>query len=160
MISRTLGPEFGGAIGSLFFMANVVGCGLAITGCVEGLLQNFGPGGMMLPEGSVDGFLEDGRWYRFAYCTLINTLILAVVLVGAAMFAKTSASILAIVVVCLISTYVSFVWQGSMKVHIPTENNLLNTTITPYLNYTGLSRETFLENLYPNYGHDYTSGGS
>jgi solute carrier family 12 (potassium/chloride transporters), member 9 len=28
------------------------------------------------------------------------------------------------------------------------------------LNYTGLSRETFEENLYPNYGRDYTSGNS
>lgn len=159
MISRTLGPEFGGAIGSLFFLANVVGCGLAITGCVEGLLQNFGPGGNLLPHESA-GFLEDGRWYRFAYCTLINTLILGVVLIGAAMFAKTSASILGIVVICLISTYVSFIVQGPQIVNIPPENSLLNTTITPYLNYTGLSRETFVDNLQSNYGQDYTSGGS
>lgn len=159
MISRTLGPEFGGAIGSLFFLANVVGCGLAITGCVEGLLQNFGPGGYMLPENSL-GFLQDGRWYRFGYCTLINTAILLVVLIGAAMFAKTSASILGIVVICLMSTYISFIVQGEMKVSIPPENLLLNRTLTPFLNYTGLSKETFMDNLYPNYGHDYTSGGS
>lgn len=159
MISRTLGPEFGGAIGSLFFLANVVGCGLAITGCVEGLLQNFGPGGYLLPEGSL-GFLEDGRWYRFGYCTLINTLILLVVLIGAAMFAKTSASILVGVVICLISTYISFIVQGPKEVSIPPENTLLDRTIYPHLNYTGLSRETFIENLNTNYGQDYTSGGS
>lgn len=159
MISRTLGPEFGGAIGSLFFLANVVGCGLAITGCVEGLVQNFGPGGYLLPEGSL-GFLEDGRWYRFGYCTLVNTLILMVVLIGAAMFAKTSASILGIVVICLISTYISFIVQGPKVVSIPAENTLLNRTIYPHLNYTGLSRETFIENLHSNYGQDYTSDGS
>lgn len=159
MISRTLGPEFGGAIGSLFFLANLVGCGLAITGCVEGLIQNFGPGGYLVSEGSL-GFLEDGRWYRFMYCSLINTLILLVVLIGAAMFAKTSAFILGVVVVCLISTYISFIVQGPKEVSIPSENNLLNRTLIPHLNYTGLSRETFIENLHPNYGQDYTSDGS
>lgn len=153
MISRTLGPEFGGAIGSLFFLANVVGCGLAITGCVEGLLQNFGPGGYL-----VQGVLADGRWHRFGYCTLINTLILLVVLIGAAMFAKTSASILGIVVICLMSTYFSFIVQGDIRVEIPAENPL-NRTVYPFLNYTGLSRQTFMDNLYPNYGTDYTSGG-
>lgn len=158
MISRTLGPEFGGAIGSLFFLANVVGCGLAITGCVEGLLQNFGPGGYLVPEHSL-GYLADGRWHRFGYCTLINTLILIVVLIGAAMFAKTSASILGIVVICLMSTYFSFIVQGDMQVSIPPENPL-NRTDFPYLNYTGLSRQTLIDNLYPNYGTDYTSGGT
>lgn len=159
MISRTLGPEFGGAIGTLFFLANIVGCGLAITGCTEGLLQNFGPGGYLIPEGS-PGFLEEGRWHRFLYCSIINTLILLVVLIGAAMFAKTSASILGIVVICLLSTYFSFIFEPAKQVQIPTENTLLNRTLIPYLNYTGLSRETFMENLYPNYGRDYTSGNT
>lgn len=159
MISRTLGPEFGGAIGTLFFLANVVGCGLAITGCVEGLLQNFGANGYLLPEGSL-GFLEDGRWYRFGYCTIVNTLILLVVLIGAAMFAKTSVAILGIVVICLISVYISFITQGYKKVNIPPENTLLNRTLYPFLNYTGLSQETLSDNMGENYGQDYTSNGN
>ena len=159
MISRTLGPEFGGAIGSLFFMANVVGCGLAITGCVEGLLQNFGPGGSLVSENS-EGFLVDGRWYRFGYCTVINTLILLVVLIGAAMFAKFSASILIVVFICLVSTYISFITVGEKDVMIPPENLLINRTEFPTLKYTGMSMETLEGNLYPNYGRDYTSGGS
>lgn len=159
MISRTLGPEFGGAIGSLFFLANVVGCGLAITGCVEGLIQNLGANGLLLPENS-PGLLEDGRWYRFGYCTIVNTLILIVVLIGAQMFAKTSAFILGIVVICLFSTYLSFITEVGMDVAIPPENTLLNRTEFVSLYYTGLSMKTLQENLYPNYGQDYTSGGS
>lgn len=113
MISRTLGPEFGGAIGTLFFFANVVGSALAITGCAEGIVENLGPGGYY---GGENGIINDGRWWRFLYCTLINTLMLIVCLIGASLLAKTYVLILGIVVVCLISTFVSFLTQSRIEV--------------------------------------------
>ncbi|XP_029732626.2 solute carrier family 12 member 9 isoform X2 [Aedes albopictus] len=156
MISRTLGPEFGGSIGTLFFLANIVGCGLAISGCAEGLIQNFGP-----TDGGDVGSIPDGRWWRFLYCSSINTVMLLVVLIGAEMFAKTSMMILGVVVVCLLSTYVSFLSMGPMEVAIPVENDLVqNATNKALGSYTGLNMSTLAANLYSHYGQDYTSSGN
>ncbi|KAJ3588777.1 hypothetical protein NHX12_009631 [Muraenolepis orangiensis] len=42
MISRSLGPEFGGSIGLMFFLAKVCACGVYVLGLVEAILDVFG----------------------------------------------------------------------------------------------------------------------
>lgn len=129
MISRTLGPEFGGSIGTLFFFANIVSSALCISGCVEGLVENFGPSGellqkfifrieliMILLGYIVSSGMQDGRWWQFLYCTLLNTLNLLVCLIGAGMFAKTSVFVLAIVCGCLSIVFFSFFYEGPQEV--------------------------------------------
>lgn len=152
MISRTLGPEFGGSIGTLFFFANIVSSALCISGCIEGLVENFGPSGYLLK-----GIIPDGVWWKFLYCSGLNTLNLLVCLIGAGMFAKTTVFILAIVCSCLGITVFSFIYQGSMMVDIPESNKLVHNITQA--NYTGLNIQTLSDNLYPQYGIDYTSHG-
>ncbi|XP_017012269.2 solute carrier family 12 member 9 [Drosophila takahashii] len=153
MISRTLGLEFGGSIGTLFFFANVVGSAMAISGCTEGIMDNFGP------RGHFGSPFEDGPWWRFLTSSLINTLQLLVCLVGAALFAKTSVLILGTVTVCLFATYISFLVVGATNdtIPVPGDNSLSNTT--QFLDYTGLNTTTLRDNLGSHYGHDYTSNG-
>lgn len=158
MISRTLGPEFGGSIGTLFFMANVVSSALCITGCAEGLVENFGPSGYLIGKSAL---IPNGRWWRFLYCSLINTANLIVCLIGAAMFAKTSVAILAVVCICLGSVFLSFLVGSPMEIAIPDANTLVQNA-TEHVNgsYTGLLSSTLQSNLYSNYSADYTSPGT
>lgn len=63
MISRTLGPEFGGSIGLMFYLANVCACGVYVLGLVEAILDVFGAGGLPAtePRGRGGGESERGQ---------------------------------------------------------------------------------------------------
>ncbi|CAH1176054.1 unnamed protein product [Phaedon cochleariae] len=155
MISRTLGPDFGGSIGTLFFLANIVSSALCISGCVEGLVENFGPSGYLIGD-----LIPDGRWWEFLYCTSLNILNLLICLIGASMFAKTTVFILVLVCGCLAITFFTFFYDGFLEIPIPDSNTLIqNATEHVTRNYTGLQGATLRSNLWPQYGRDYTSKG-
>lgn len=152
MSSRVLGPEFGGAIGLLFFIANVVSSALYLTGCVEGLMNNFGPNGTMAT------FLPGGEDLPLVYASIINILNLVVCIFGAAMFAKTTLVIFSIVASVALSVMMSFLFMPSQMIPIVKDNHIYN--ITNETAFTGLNWTTFTSNLYPNYTIDYTTGSS
>lgn len=103
MISRALGPEFGGSIGVIFVVANVFGsatyiigqlvysCFLYIlfvfqTGFTEALLSNLGEDGTLLSQYCNDGVcpgLPDSYLYKLAYGSAVLLFCLFVCLVGA-----------------------------------------------------------------------------
>ncbi|CAH2099296.1 unnamed protein product [Euphydryas editha] len=151
MISRTLGPEFGGAIGTLFFFANVVSSALCISACTEALVENFGPHGYLI-SGSPG--LPDGYWYRFLYRSALNAAGVSVSLAGASLFARTSLAIWVTTVVCLFSAFLSFFITSPGLIEKPDTNHLVNAT---NFTYTGLSSETLRSNLYPEYARDYST---
>ena len=73
MISRVLGPEFGGAIGVIFYAANVTAAGVFILGLVEALV-------------AVDIFgysLPTGYFWNLLYGTIALFFCLFVSFVGA-----------------------------------------------------------------------------
>lgn len=158
MISRTLGPEFGGSIGTLFYFANVVSCALYLAACTEGLVNNFGPNGSVSPD-----LLPSGFWWNFAYATAFNGLNLVICLIGSKWFGRTTVLILSAVVACMLVTSGSFFQYE--KLHItfedqcfePSNQSLIeNCTEIHNGSFIGLSktsigklRSMMLSNLYP-----------
>ncbi|NWU99014.1 S12A9 protein, partial [Upupa epops] len=150
MISRALGPEFGGSIGIMFFLANVCGSALYVLGLVEAVVDSFGilPGQKV---GSGVHVLPQSYWYELLYGTVLLALCLLVCLVGASIYAKATFLIFLIVMVVLASILISFFATRPMQLPYfngsETENN-----------FTGFSLATLRENLGGGYAVDYTTG--
>ncbi|CAF4994208.1 unnamed protein product, partial [Rotaria sp. Silwood1] len=137
MISRTLGPEFGGAIGLLFFFANVICNGQSVAALVEALVESFGPG-------SKANIFHETHWWRFLYGTLINIVSLITCLLGSSLF-----SVAAFFYIYTLNTYA-----------YNNEALLYNKTDLLYGHYTSFSSTTMRENLFSNYTIDYTTGNT
>lgn len=59
---------------------------------------------------------NDGDWWRFFYCTVLNLLNLIICLIGSSLFAKTNVAILGIVCLTLLSSVVSFLSRSALEV--------------------------------------------
>ncbi|CAF1237766.1 unnamed protein product [Rotaria sordida] len=159
MISRALGPEFGGSIGVLFFFANVIGNGQSVAALVEALVDSFGPG-------SKANAFQDTQWWRFFYGTIINIISLITCLLGSSLFSMATFFIFILVSFSYLMVVVSFFVQSPRLVPIPRVNTYaydhqsleFNKTDLIYGHYTGFSSITFRENTYANYTIDYTTG--
>jgi solute carrier family 12 (sodium/potassium/chloride transporter), member 2 len=57
MISRSLGPEFGGSIGLIFSLANAVACSMYVVGFCESLTDLLGTYDLQI----IDGGIQDVR---------------------------------------------------------------------------------------------------
>uniref|UniRef100_A0A3P8PYX0 Solute carrier family 12 member 9 n=1 Tax=Astatotilapia calliptera TaxID=8154 RepID=A0A3P8PYX0_ASTCA len=151
MISRALGPEFGGSIGIMFFLANVCGSALMVLGLVEAILSTFG-----VPEATSHyQVLPSGYWWSLLYGTGIALLCLLVCLVGAHIYAKTTFLIFVIVIVVLITVFISFFAVHPQSITLPDLKP--NATGPTTANFTGFKLETLLGNVWADYTVDYTT---
>lgn len=149
MISRALGPEFGGSIGVMFFVANIFSSALYCIGFTEALTDNFGDNGFFVHNSSFH--LPSDRWPVFGYSSAVLFLCLVVCIIGAQMFAKTQLIIFLIVMVSIISAMVSFI------IHPPKTVPIVEECAECTAEYTGFNVETFQNNLYANYTVDYST---
>lgn len=175
MISRSLGPEFGGSIGLMFFLAKVCACGEYVLGLVEAILDVFGsdPGEPRLRifphfnKCSASGLtafsflfgsvtespvsvgvrvLPQGYWYTVLYSSVILVLCLIVCLVGAHIYSRTAFAILLVITVSLLSIFVSSVVVKGQDFVI-THQLSGNQSVRYNTSYTGFNATTLRNNL-------------
>ncbi|XP_006786548.1 solute carrier family 12 member 9-like [Neolamprologus brichardi] len=158
MISRALGPEFGGSIGIMFFFANICSSALYILGLVEAITSTFG----VPEEGAAAAaghhhMLPSGYWWSLLYGTALLFLCFIVCLVGAHIYAKATFIIFIVVMAVLASIFISFFIVGPTVV-ILSHTSAVNTTSMSTANYTGFRLHTLEGNLFSAYTVDYTTG--
>lgn len=141
MISRSLGPEFGGAIGVIFFVGQVLNSSLNVVGFIEPLLINFGA------NGDVAKLLPVSYLWETTYSTVLLCICTGVALVGATLVSRTAFWLFVVLTISTLSIPISalFVSPG-----YPLE--------APYnhLKYSGITWSTIVGNLWPHF----TSGAA
>jgi potassium/chloride transporter 9 len=154
MISRSLGPEFGGSIGLVFYIGQVLNAGMNVIGFVEPLLSNFGES-----NGELGSFLPEvrkvpcemanvqGRWWEFLYASTMLLVVTLISLVGSKAFSRASGILFLILMVSSLSIPLS-----SFLVSPFSKSNRSGGIIV----YTGISLKSLRENLWPRF----TSGAA
>ncbi|KAK0383486.1 hypothetical protein NLU13_9397 [Sarocladium strictum] len=125
LISRSLGPEFGGSIGILFYLAQVLNTSLNIVGLIDCIRAFVG---VSFPKGYWTGYaLQTGA---LVACTGMSLL-------GSATFSKASNALLAVLSLAIISIPISAIFKA------PFEDEITGVT------FTGPSLTTLAGNFLP-----------
>lgn len=132
LISRSLGPEFGGSIGVVFYLGFVFNTGLNAVGLIDCLKLNFGT-----KTGNWANVLPESQWYLYLWSTVVLVLCTAICLAGSSIFARASNGLLVILVLATLSIPLSALIVS------PFESRQLG------IEYTGLSLATLKGNLMP-----------
>ena len=134
MISRSLGSEFGGSIGLVFYLGFVFNTGLNAVGLVDCFKANFGE-----KSGNWAQWLPQGFWTDYAWATVILIICTGICLAGSSIFARCSNALLAILLAAAFSIpFTALVMNPSHDKGVG-------------IDYTGLSAETFRGNLFPKF---------
>ncbi|KAF2111334.1 amino acid permease-domain-containing protein [Lophiotrema nucula] len=134
LISRSLGPEFGGSIGIVFYLGMVFNTSMNSVGLIDCFIENFGS-----DSGSWANWMLQGFWPQYGYATLVLVICTAICLAGSGLFARCSNGLLVILLIATFSIPFSALYVK------PFENR------AERLQYTGLSWSTFVSNLKPEF---------
>ncbi|KAJ5175293.1 uncharacterized protein N7482_001170 [Penicillium canariense] len=132
LISRSLGPEFGGSIGVVFYLGYVFNTGMNAVGLIDCFTQNFG-----IKSGAWTHFLPEGFWWEYLWGTVILVLCTAICLAGSSIFSRASNGLLVLLLIATFSIPLSAVFVKPFR------------SAVDHVEFTGLSWQTLKENLMP-----------
>ncbi|KAF2655346.1 hypothetical protein K491DRAFT_778779 [Lophiostoma macrostomum CBS 122681] len=134
LISRSLGPEFGGSIGIVFYLGMVFNTSMNSVGLIDCFIENFGS-----RDGSWSQWMLEGFWWQYLWATIVLVLCTAICLAGSGLFARCSNGLLVILLVATFSI------PFSALVLRPFEDQ------KDHIEFTGLSLATLRQNLMPHF---------
>lgn len=132
LISRSLGPEFGGSIGIVFYMGFVFNTAMNALGLIDCLVEVFG-----IKSGSWSNFIPEGIWWQYLWATVVLVICTAICLAGSSFFSKASNGLLIILIVATFSIPFSAIFRPPF------------TSSGLGIEFTGIRWRTFLQNLKP-----------
>ncbi|CAK7203501.1 hypothetical protein SEUCBS139899_006235 [Sporothrix eucalyptigena] len=135
LISRSLGPEFGGSIGLLFYLSQVLNTALNVVGLIDCLGLSF------------DSLVPHGYWWGYVSQTAVLVFCTLLCFAGSSLFAKASNGLLVVLVIATLS--------------IPLSALVRKPFIDPVsgVEFTGVSLATLRSNLLPYSGEDFSFRG-
>ncbi|KAG6012610.1 hypothetical protein E4U43_007716 [Claviceps pusilla] len=134
LISRSLGPEFGGAIGILFFLAQALNTAMNIVGLLDCIRLNVGPA------------FPQGYWTTYSLQTAALMLCTGMCLLGSATFSKASNLLLVILTVAVVSIPLSAIFKAPF---VDEDAGIV---------YTGIDLNTLAKNFMPSFDEDVYHG--
>jgi potassium/chloride transporter 9 len=134
LISRSLGPEFGGAIGIVSYLGFVFNTGMNAVGLIDCLNYNFGS-----ISGNWTNTLPEGAWWQYLWSTIVLVICVAICLAGSAIFARASNALLLVLLVATFSIPFSAILREPFE------------TTKQFTQFTGLSVQTLKSNLLPRF---------
>ena len=147
LISRSLGPEFGGAIGIIFFAANAVGIAFYMQGFSDTVFDLLTSGDSPLVD--IGPLSSEARWLKLGLGFTCISVEAVIAVVGSGIYSKVAFLIFAVQMISIYFGVFSIFARGNDPFSWQSDNTPDGHNGT--FSYDGPSMKLLQENLYPKY---------